>query len=338
MNPNSLSFSEYYYQAQVRVRECVSCDKKKFKLVTLKNRHSIALPTSLCMNCGLVQINPIPSAAWYETFYTEYFWGMYVGRDISFDELYLQDNYGCKGSSIAEVLVTESACQDPDDYHFLDIGCGLGGLLVALQEKKPAWKLSAIEPSLSARNYVKSNTGITPDSSDFKSLPYQDGCFDLVSLVHVLEHVYEPLVLLREVRRILKKDGICYIEVPDLESPKWGSKDFLHIAHLYLFDRLTLSNLLKRAGLYEYRVIDSPAGEFWPWARGYFVRAMDIDPQPVAGCLEEKIVNKRINYLDTKLNEPRHGLLDGIRSTLGPGFPGPATISRLTRQFLKRIR
>ncbi|MCH7916171.1 MAG: class I SAM-dependent methyltransferase [Deltaproteobacteria bacterium] len=47
---------------------------------------------------------------------------------------------------------------------------------------------------------------------------FTDGLFDVVCLNHVLEHLPDPQVTMREIKRILKPDGIVYITVPNTRS------------------------------------------------------------------------------------------------------------------------
>lgn len=70
---------------------------------------------------------------------------------------------------------------------------------------------------------------------------------------HTLEHLYHPAVALGEIRRILKDDGILWIEVPNTDSlgkiifrSHWVGWDTS--PHLYHFTPKTLSTLLERNG------------------------------------------------------------------------------------------
>lgn len=46
--------------------------------------------------------------------------------------------------------------------------------------------------------------------------PFLDGDFDMVVSTHVLEHVENPRLMIKEITRVLKKDGICILTVPFL--------------------------------------------------------------------------------------------------------------------------
>lgn len=50
---------------------------------------------------------------------------------------------------------------------------------------------------------------------DGESLPFKDNLFDVIYSFHVLEHVKKPDHFLQELHRVLKKDGIVYIGVPN---------------------------------------------------------------------------------------------------------------------------
>lgn len=70
---------------------------------------------------------------------------------------------------------------------------------------------------------------------------------------HLLEHLYNPRQTLEEVFRILKKDGMLAIAVPDvdhLRSRCYGKnwKYFGPPGHLWYFSKTTLRNLLESIG------------------------------------------------------------------------------------------
>jgi len=73
--------------------------------------------------------------------------------------------------------------------------------------------------------------------------------FDVISMQHVIEHIYEPAATMQEILKLLKPGGILYLETPDIESgsAKRDGKDWLHIKipeHVLYFSESTLKLLL----------------------------------------------------------------------------------------------
>ena len=56
------------------------------------------------------------------------------------------------------------------------------------------------------------------DIIDIQSIGYPDSMFDIIICSHVLEHVPNDNMAMREMRRVLKKDGTAYISVPIFDS------------------------------------------------------------------------------------------------------------------------
>ena len=97
----------------------------------------------------------------------------------------------------------------------LDIGCGVGDFLVAMQ--KLGWDVSGIEPDNGARSIAQNRLSqnlLTPELS--VTLP--DHSFDLITLWHVLEHVDDLHSQITEIQRLLKPQGRLIIAVPNFKS------------------------------------------------------------------------------------------------------------------------
>jgi len=132
----------------------------------------------------------------------------------------------------------------------LDIGCGEGFFL--FNATKAGYTTKGIEISQDAAEYAGREFGLDVVAKPFEELQFPDNYFDVVTLWQVLEHVPYPLLVLREVHRILKPEGLLATSTPDIESilakifkRKWWNLRRLHVNQ---FTTRTLTDMLKRAG------------------------------------------------------------------------------------------
>jgi 2-polyprenyl-3-methyl-5-hydroxy-6-metoxy-1,4-benzoquinol methylase len=97
----------------------------------------------------------------------------------------------------------------------LDIGCGTGHFLSAM--KLAGWEVEGIEKSPKARSFAESEFGLSvTDTSQIAT--HKDFSFDCITLWHVLEHFNDPEMIMKEIRRLLKPDGVCVIALPNCDS------------------------------------------------------------------------------------------------------------------------
>lgn len=122
----------------------------------------------------------------------------------------------------------------------LDVGCGTGRNLVALTEL--GWDVYGVDISEAAVQSARSQFGHRVRHGDLKSISYSDGSFDVVLFSHSLEHMYSPVSVLQEVRRILSDEGRLIITLPNAGSSerrlfgKWWFPWELP-RHLYHFEK-----------------------------------------------------------------------------------------------------
>ena len=95
----------------------------------------------------------------------------------------------------------------------LDIGCGLGWLLSAVEED---WKKHGVEISKYASEYAAQYADIK--NEHFLNADYESNFFDLIVMHHVIEHTQDPIKNLKKAIKILKDNGIIIIATPDFDS------------------------------------------------------------------------------------------------------------------------
>ena len=73
---------------------------------------------------------------------------------------------------------------------------------------------------------------------DGHALPFRDGCFDVVVIQAVLEHVLDPVRCVAEIHRVIREGGLVYAESPFIQQVHMGAYDFTrwtHAGHRRLF-------------------------------------------------------------------------------------------------------
>jgi len=135
--------------------------------------------------------------------------------------------------------------------NILDIGCGTGEFLDIC--KRNGWLTKGIEPDEEARNLGISQYGlqVNPESA---LAEHQTGSFNVISMWHVLEHVYDLRERVKELKRLLSQDGTILIAVPNCSSADasfykeaWAAYDLPR--HLYHFQPMDIQRLFEDLGM-----------------------------------------------------------------------------------------
>jgi len=147
----------------------------------------------------------------------------------------------------------------PEKSRLLDVGCGTG--LFVLEANQSDFLCEGIEPSMRlsgiCRNVLKVPVS-TAQIEDYNPA-YK---FNGIVIWDVLEHLYDPVRVLRRCRELLEPDGFLFLQVPNhkgisnsykthLYSLGLKKNNFKHFGfpwHVYSFDRKSLSVLSRQAG------------------------------------------------------------------------------------------
>jgi SAM-dependent methyltransferase len=125
----------------------------------------------------------------------------------------------------------------------IDIGCGNGSALRNLSSALPGWSLYGSELSDSARSSLQR----LPNFVELFTKPVSQIAerFDLVTMIHSLEHMPDPLACLHEALGLLRDDGTLFVEIPNAVTSLF---DLLVADHLVHFSPAHLGYLANRAG------------------------------------------------------------------------------------------
>lgn len=131
----------------------------------------------------------------------------------------------------------------------LDFGCGRGSFLMKLKKENITPYLYAVEPNKHYGNRLKEHITVY---EEIGQIP--DESIDFITFFHVLEHLSDPIEVLKKLYDKLQKGGNIIVETPNADDALlnlYGSKAFSNFTywscHLYLFNNRTLRDLLGRA-------------------------------------------------------------------------------------------
>jgi SAM-dependent methyltransferase len=119
--------------------------------------------------------------------------------------------------------LVEEICEEIKDRRprILDVGCGTGANLLMLSKYGDAEGVDISEDALAfcrERGLKKVKHGAAEE------LPFEDGSFDLVTALDVVEHIDDDVASLQEMRRVLRPDGRVLLFVPTFMF-LWGLQD-----------------------------------------------------------------------------------------------------------------
>ncbi|UCD31125.1 MAG: class I SAM-dependent methyltransferase [Desulfobacterales bacterium] len=137
------------------------------------------------------------------------------------------------------------------DGKLLDIGCGNGTYLAAVEEL--GWHGFGCESNSSAAQYATKSLGLEVQAEDFEAVVYPEKHFDVITMWHSLEHFSDPKKIIGKVRKLLKDDGVLMIGIPNFYSfdrklfkESWNGLEIpLHAWH---FTPASIRYLLKNNG------------------------------------------------------------------------------------------
>lgn len=233
-----------------------------------------------CRSCGSAYLDPRPTPAAIGLAYGTYFthaenpsekfehlnWFRRIRRMLA--NGYRNHRFGTNfqpanrlGVVVAKLLARQRGVIDAELRHIprgspgmrlLDVGCGNGEFLVRARAK--GWDVVGVDPDPKAVE-VACSRDLDVRQGGVETLDPGRERFDGITLSHVIEHVHDPLTVLRMCHTLLKPGGWIWLETPNLDAlgrqryqANWRGIE--PPRHLVLFTRISLAQTLQLTGFH----------------------------------------------------------------------------------------
>lgn len=198
-----------------------------------------------CQECGLQFTNPRPTPACIERFYQEDYAPHWKGED------HRHHRRVRRAGSPRDYLPLEGGGR------LLDFGCGGGSYLLRMQ--KQGWQVTGLDSSQGAIDRLRLHQGVQALVGSLPHPELEGARFDVITMWQSLEHVHQPLMVLRAANRLLTEQGQLIVAVPNIASLafRWFRASWQGLElprHLTHFTPATLEDMLHRAGFSQVQV------------------------------------------------------------------------------------
>lgn len=160
----------------------------------------------------------------------------------------------------------------------LDIGCDVGYFLEATLNDGFA-ELYGLEPTKPALEVAEKLPNSFMSEKFYEEISYPPNHFDLISMIHVLDHLVDPSIALKKAKHELNIGGIVFAVVHNSKSLLgriMGEKfPVYNLYHHYFFTKDTLRKLLESQGFEVVKVVST----YNCYSMGFFIRKMPFTPQ-----------------------------------------------------------
>ena len=242
MNIESLHES---YLTECVPRVCL-CGRATSVTVKKGDRYGLPINYALCLNCGHVYTKNVLADQRISEFYgSSLYRTMYTGG--ASPEETIKRKTPARGSTSQLLELTRNVLH-VDKGNVLEWGCGGGWNLVPFIDAgyhTIGVDFDAVYVSAGSKLNGLDLRRVEDDTISQLSKTE----FNIIILNHVLEHSFDPLSLLMNLRKLCSSGTFLIVGLPTLESMKiWGYSDYFHIAHLDYFCRSSFVRLAAKAG------------------------------------------------------------------------------------------
>ena len=234
--------------AKQPVEACNLCGESEFETVAEEDRYGFPLTADRCARCGLVFLNPMPTAEAYADFYRHVYRPLvsaYHGRTID-AETVERDQV-----EYAEELVAalEPFLADGPRSTLLDVG-GSTGLVAEAVARRFGLAATVLDPAPDEAERAAAR-GLETVVGTIEAYDPGERRFDVVLLCQTIDHLLDVAGSLAKLRHLIAEDGLLFVDIVDFRVPwrRTGNvADAIKVDHPYSLTPATAEAFLARAG------------------------------------------------------------------------------------------
>jgi 2-polyprenyl-3-methyl-5-hydroxy-6-metoxy-1,4-benzoquinol methylase len=152
----------------------------------------------------------------------------------------------------------------------LDVGCGYGHLIS--YAKNRGWQVLGFDIDCAAVERISKQINVKILCGDFTKLKFNPETFDVITMLHVIEHLKHPVEYLSIISKLIKKQGVFFLALPNIRSraaitkfylerlgfrKKWKGNYYDTAHHLWYFNPKSIKYILQKLG---FKVVDIRSG------------------------------------------------------------------------------
>jgi len=216
-----------------------------------------------CPSCGLIFISVDFSAQELVQLYSkEYF---ELRKQYYFDNIIVNQDKGQEDENIKDFRHYLDLLEAfKNGNRLLDVGCGLGIFLCMARER--GWEVYGVDISPYAAEFARQHFNLEVYATPLDKAGFEDGFFDVITLLDSFEHFPDPGPQLAVIHRILKDEGLLFLNTPNANGllrkiahlvyglsggkVSYPVKKLYHKYHVCYYTPQTLELIFKKYGFY----------------------------------------------------------------------------------------
>ena len=278
-----------------RVKECPVCGSTERKLLYTSNindfdsedfkitdsQYGKHWQMYRCENCSFVYSDPVPTKKLLEKLYSSI-----EDPDYDIEEEGRKNNF---------IRILKRIKEIKNKGRLLDIGAATGIFMKLAKDE--GYEVMGIEPSKWAAKRAEEKYGLKMENTTFEKFESQES-FDIITMLDLIEHVENPIVILQKANSLLKKNGLLVIVTPEIDSfiRKLTGSKWWHFRppHLNFFNKKSLIYALNREGFDVLRI----KPYHWKFSLYYLISRFTIGKKI---CDKIDILKRALKFLKIKL-------------------------------------